>query len=348
MSGSNEDWLAERARILKATIDQLGLRIEGTYLEQLVTRLYAELDAAGIRFKPRVYLADEWACPDGVPVIGIPFYLADEKLSRIEDEIMDGIETSSEDTILAYLRHEAGHAINYAYRLHERPEWNDVFGQYSAPYRDDFEPQPFSRNFVRHIPGYYAQKHPDEDFSETFAVWLTPGSRWQDSYRSWGAYRKLVYVDRLMREIGDKPPVVTGEDYDFASEALVHSLDEHYQRTKPSLIELPPELDHELRAVFRSGPRASAQALAASELIAQHRRALVVSIADWTGLYDVTVRSLIAHFAERSAQLELWLEERERTTTLIRLVALATALCMNRVHKGSFVLSSEGDALGKT
>jgi hypothetical protein len=337
--GANENWLAERARILKSTIDQLGLRIEGTYLEKLVTRLYAELDAAGIRFKPKVYLADEWACPDGVPVIGIPFYLADERLSRIEDEIMDGIEAQSEETILAYLRHECGHAINYGYKLYERPDWLRVFGEYSAPYRDDFKPQPFSRNFVRHIPGFYAQKHPDEDFSETFAVWLTPDSRWQDSYRSWGAYRKLQYVDELMREIGPQPPLVTGEDYDFASEALVHSLDEHYQRSKPSLIELPPELDHELRAVFRSGPRHAEGAVPASTLIAQHRRALVVSIADWTGLYDVTVRSLIAHFAERSDQLELWVEERDRTNTLIRLVALATALCMNRVHKGSFVLA---------
>jgi hypothetical protein len=339
MGSANEEWLAERARILKASIDQLGLRIEGTYLEQLVTRLYGELEAAGIRFKPKVYLADEWACPDGVPVIGIPFYLADEKLSRIEDEIMDGIEASSEDTVLAYLRHEAGHAINYAYRLHELPEWNRVFGEYSAPYRDDFVPTPFSRNYVRHIPGFYAQKHPDEDFSETFAVWLTPGSRWQEVYRGRGAYEKLEYVDRLMREIGDKPPVVTGEDYDFAADALVHSLDEHYRRTKPSLLELPPELDHELRAVFRSGPRHSAEAVPASELIAQHRRALVVSIADWTGLYDVAVRSLIAHFEVRSDQLELWVDERDRTTTLVRFVALATALCMNRVHKGSFVLA---------
>lgn len=339
MGSANEEWLAERARILKARIDQLGLRIEGTYLEQVVTRLYGELEAAGIRFKPKVYLADEWACPDGVPVIGIPFYLADPKLAQIEDEIMDGIEASSEETVLAYLRHEAGHAINYAYKLHELPEWNRVFGDYGAPYRDDFVPRPFSRNFVRHIPGFYAQKHPDEDFSETFAVWLTPGSRWRDVYRGWGAHEKLVYVDRLMREIGSQPPVVTGEDYDFAAEALVHSLDEHYQRAKPSLIELPPELDHELRAVFRAGPRHSAEALPASELIAQHRRALVVSIADWTGLYDVTVRSLIAHFAARSDQLELWVEEKDRVNTLIRLVALATALCMNRVHHGSFVVA---------
>ena len=28
-------------------------------------------------FAPACYLSDEWGCPSGIPVIGIPFYLAD-------------------------------------------------------------------------------------------------------------------------------------------------------------------------------------------------------------------------------------------------------------------------------
>ena len=234
-----EEWVAERARILKATIDQLGLRIEGTYLEQLVTRLYSELDAAGIRFKPKVYLADEWACPDGVPVIGIPFYLADEKLSRLEDEMMDGIEASSEDTILAYLRHEAGHAINYAYKLHELRSGTKVFGNYGAQDHDDFVPQPFSRNFVRHIPGFYAQKHPDEDFSETFAIWLTPGSRWQETYTDWLRHQEARLVERLMSEIGStlpRSPARTTTSRPMLSCIRRRAHPPH----QPSLIELPP------------------------------------------------------------------------------------------------------------
>jgi hypothetical protein len=82
-----------------------------------------------------------------------------------------------------YLRHEAGHAFNYAYRLYQTPEWRELFGPFNRPYRERYRPIPFDRNFVRHIEGWYAQKHPDEDFAETFAVWLTPGSRWRVRYR---------------------------------------------------------------------------------------------------------------------------------------------------------------------
>src|SRR5688572_12236491 len=232
---SPDEWSIEKERILRNKIAELGLRIEGTYLEAIVQRLYAELEAAGIQLKPKVYLSDEWSCPDGVPVIGIPFYLADKNLSRIEDEMMDGIEAETEEEILGYLRHEAGHAFNYAHKLYENQEWLGVFGDYSAPYRDDYVPQPFSRNYVRHIAGWYAQKHPDEDFAETFAVWLNPHSNWREAYRDWGCYAKLLYVDKIVRQYGPKPPLVTGEDYDFASEPVVHSsIEEHYKKTRPA------------------------------------------------------------------------------------------------------------------
>ena len=336
---SPDEWSLEKERILQNKIDELGLRIEGTYLEELVKRLYAELDAAGIALKPKVYLSDEWSCPDGVPVIGIPFYLADSKLSRLEEEMMDGIEAQTEEEILGYLRHEAGHTFNYAHKLYETDEFLRVFGDYSAPYRDDYVPQPFSRNYVRHIPGWYAQKHPDEDFSETFAVWLDPHSNWREAYRDWGCYDKLLYVDRIVREYGPRAPVVSGEDYDFASEALVYSIEEHYKKTRPPLLELPAEFDHDLREIFRSGePSGTTQRQRADQFITRHRRHLVDRISHWTGLYDVIVRSLINHFIERCAQLELWLDPEESEDTLVDLTACASALAMNRLYKGEFVL----------
>ena len=134
--------------------------------------LYRELEAKGLkRFRPPTYLTDEWGCPDEEPIIGIPFYLADPKLARLEKEI-DDVEDDRE--IRMYLRHEAGHAFNYAYKLYESPEWRERFGPFNRPYRDRYKPVPFDRSFVRHMEGWYAQKHPDEDFAETFAVWLTP------------------------------------------------------------------------------------------------------------------------------------------------------------------------------
>jgi len=109
-------------------------------------------------------------------VPGIPFYLADAKLRRLEKAV-DALE--SDRQIMMYMRHEAGHVFNYAYRLYTTPEWRRLFGPFFRPYRDDYRPVPFSRHYVRHIEGWYAQKHPDEDFAETFAVWLTPRSGWR-------------------------------------------------------------------------------------------------------------------------------------------------------------------------
>ena len=56
-------------------------------------------------------------------------------------------------------------------------EWVEHFGSITQPYLEEYRPEPFSRRFVRHLPGWYAQKHPDEDWAETFAVWMTPGLR---------------------------------------------------------------------------------------------------------------------------------------------------------------------------
>ena len=297
---AHDEWSLERERILHNKITELGLRIEGTYLEAIVARLYTELAAAGIALRPKVYLSDEWACPDGVPVIGIPFYLADKKLARIEDEMMEGVEASTEQEVLSYLRHEAGHAFNYAHRLYETEPWLAIFGPYSAPYRDDYRAAAVLEELRRHIPGWYAQKHPDEDFSETFAVWLDPNSNWREAYRDWGCYEKLQYVDAIVREYGSKAPLVTGDDYDFASEALVHSIGEHYARARPALLELPAEFDQELRTIFRSDlPGETAEQLRADLFILRHRRHLVARIARWTGLYDVA-RTLAAESLRHS------------------------------------------------
>src|SRR4051794_5304535 len=205
-------WETIRYELLNTPICELGLEMEGSPVEPFVQRLYKELAARALAFEPRCYLSDSWGCPDGVPIIGIPFYLADKRLLRIEEEQTGEIET--DQMIMMLLRHEAGHAINYAYRLYEVPDWAEMFGPFSQPYRDNFRPNPFSRQFVRHIVHHqygrtYAQKHPDEDFAETFAVWLTPRSAWRRKYRYWPALRKLKYLDQLMRRIRTEEPVCT-------------------------------------------------------------------------------------------------------------------------------------------
>jgi hypothetical protein len=214
--------------ILTKPIKELGLKVEGSPLERLVQQLYRELERKGLsRFRPLCYLSDEWGCPSGEPVIGIPFYLADPQLARLEKEMND---LEDRDEIMMYLRHEAGHAFNYAYALYRTPEWRDLFGPFRRPYRDGYRPVPFSRQFVRHIAGWYAQKHPDEDFAETFAVWLTPRSRWRERYKGWGAIAKLRYVDRMARRLRSAEPVRPQGHTDITVEEMETTVEDFYKK----------------------------------------------------------------------------------------------------------------------
>jgi Putative zinc-binding metallo-peptidase len=336
---ASDNWTAEREALLQRKISELGLRLEGTRLEKIVERLYEELEKAEIKVKPKVYLSDEWGCPEGIPIIGIPFYLADEKLSRIEDEIMEGIEAQSDEEILRYLRHEAGHAFNYAYKLYETPEWRRIFGPYSRPYSEFYSPNPFSLNYVRHIPGWYAQKHPDEDFAETFAVWLDPHSDWRNTYKEWGCYSKLLYVDRIVLKCKSVEPLVTAENYDVTVD-LSGSIDEHYKNFQPDESEVPAFFDSDLRDIFqkRADSGMEKDLLSAHQFLAKHRRNLVKNINYWTGLHESTVRSLINHLAERSKLLDLYVHPNLSPETLVQITAYATTLCMNKLYKHDFII----------
>ncbi|MEO5762167.1 MAG: putative zinc-binding metallopeptidase, partial [Vicinamibacteria bacterium] len=179
----------------------LGLRIEGTALEGRVKALYANLEARGLRFRPHVWLSDEWFCPDGVPGIAIPFYLAHPRLMRLERAQMLEVEGGTPEWCLQILRHEAGHAIENAYALRRRPGRVQAFGKTSEPYPDHYTPRPYSKRFVVHLDAWYAQAHPDEDFAETFAVWIDPETPWRKEYKGWPALRKLEYVDSVMKEV---------------------------------------------------------------------------------------------------------------------------------------------------
>lgn len=164
-------------------IRELGLTIAGTPLEPIVRAFEAELLHAGIRaLHPHFYLSTEWGVPFDTISIAIPFYLASPELTAIHAERIGHVEGTSRQDILRHLRHEMGHVVNYAYRLYDDQAWVKLFGSITQPYEEDYRPQPFSPRFVRHLPGWYAQKHPDEDWSETFAVWMTPGLDWRTEY----------------------------------------------------------------------------------------------------------------------------------------------------------------------
>lgn len=326
----------EVQEILNKPIRELGLKLEGSPLERSVQQLYRELDRKGLKkFRPVCYLSDEWGCPSGEPVIGIPFYLADPRLAKLEKDLND-LEDSRQ--IMMYLRHEAGHAINYAYGLYKTPEWKRLFGPYRRRYRDDYRPIAFSRSFVRHIEGWYAQKHPDEDFAETFAVWLTPRSGWREKYKDWPALEKLQYVARIARKLGDTDPVRQRGRKDITADEMDTTVAEFYEAVlneQPSPGEL--SLDTDLRDIFNVSRRRKEGVRPAAELLRENRKPLVDKIAYWTGMQRPLAKKLVESIETRVGELELRADAKQEKAYLTEITVYATALAMNYVTRGKFV-----------
>jgi hypothetical protein len=213
--------------------------------------LYRDLAGRGIRFRPHYWFAEEWFSPDGVPGIALPFYLAQPRLMRLERRYMHQVEGGSSRALTMILRHEAGHALDTAYRLRERADWRCVFGSPHERYPEDYTPRPASRRYVLHLGAWYAQSHPTEDFAETFAVWLQPRARWRREYAGWPtALRKLEYVDGLMAEIGrQRPRIATRREIDPVDRSR-QTLAEHYRRKAARYQLEDPRYDRMLRRVF--------------------------------------------------------------------------------------------------
>jgi hypothetical protein len=328
------EWDAERGQLLGRRISDLGLEIAGTRVERLVIRLYDELAARKISFRPPVYLSDQWGCPDGTPLIGVPFYLADARLERIEAEYAGAVEGDEE--AMRYLRHEAGHAINYAFHLYERPDFGELFGDYGTPYRERYAANPLSRAHVRHILGWYAQKHPDEDFAETFAVWLTPAMDWRTDYAGWDAMRKLEWMDRVMREVASlSPDVPEPTEDDLPVSAMHWTVGEHYSDDDDAFpLGDGRQFDGDLLRVF-ARPTEAPTGDAAVRFLASHEGELVTRIAYWTGEGPGAVRALVRVLEERAAQLDLRATGLE-AATLIELTAFGTAVMMHWRYTRAF------------
>ena len=324
----------EQQELLSRKISDLSLKIQGTCLEEQVNELYQELEKAGISFKPMTYLSDEWGCPHGVPVIGIPFYLADAGLCKLEGELT-GIEAETEAEVMMCLRHEAGHAFNYAYRLYQKIMWRKLFGTFTRPYKEEYKPIPFSARFVHHIPGWYAQKHPDEDFAETFAVWLSPGSEWRKKYADTPALAKLLYVDRLARLYGRKPPVVTDDYLDNPVQELNMTLDTWYETNRnfaSRKLRLHQIIDEDLRRLF---PKTEGQS--AADVLQANSKRLIRDVNYWTGIDRYTLTSLLNELTDRVRSLGLKIDPDQTTAHMVSVAIFLTTLVMNFQFKGRFI-----------
>ena len=316
--------------LLPVPIKKLGLKLEGSPIERYVEQLFKELEQKGLKqFRPAFYLTNEWGCPSEEPIIGVPFYLADRRLGDIESAIND---IENEQEIMMYMRHEAGHALNYAYELYKTDEWRDVFGPFRRPYRDHYALVPFSRNYVRHIAGWYAQKHPDEDFAETFAVWLTPRSKWREKYKNWPAIKKLQYVDRICKEIGDKPPVRSRGQKDFTVEEMEETIEEFYKENTRDETQAIADLalDVDLYDIFTHVDDVNPErARKASEAVAENRKEIVDKVSYWTGERRSLVKAILEAIMKKGDELNLVVDTKREREQIVELTVYVTTLATN-------------------
>jgi hypothetical protein len=300
-------------QLLSLRFCDLKLRVRGTELEEAIQRLYRELEARGIRFRPHCWLAQEWFSPDGIPGIAIPFYLAHPRLMRIERRFMREVEGGNRNWLMRILRHEAGHAIDSAYRLRRGSLWRSVFGPASLPYPQAYCPRPGSRRFVQHLGAWYAQAHPTEDFAETFAVWLRPRSPWRREYLGWPAYAKLQFIDALAKDIGRSKPAVSdrGTIEDVSHET--RTLRDHYeQRLARTPLRRRSGADELLLKVFTAAPRTRDPAKASS-VLRELRNPLRQRIVRSGAFSEYLVHQVLRLMIERCDSLNLFVRGSRRS-----------------------------------
>jgi hypothetical protein len=331
------------SNLFGSPIRDLELSIEDTRLAPVIEEFRAELAAVGLtKISPSFYLSTEWGVAFGTVAVGIPFYLARPELTELHGEEVGHIEGFNKADILRYLRHEMGHVVNYAYKLYDDEAWVKLFGSITQPYREEYRPQPFSRRFVRHLPGWYAQKHPDEDWSETFAVWMTPGRDWGADYGQLPtALAKLEYCDQKMKELAAREPLVTALERDEDVSGMFMSLEDFYNTYPAEAEPGAAGLDGDLRAIFADlgdpeGEGTGTDVKPAAALIRRLERQLMADVFRWTGHFPEKTRSLMRALAKRAEALKQVYQPDDEAQAIVGVTILVTSLAMNFVHRGAY------------
>jgi hypothetical protein len=335
-------------KLLATRICDLTLRPEAI-LAECVEQVIGELRAKGVTFVPQYYLGDDdfWTADRAVSV-NVPWYLANPTLWRL---VNDHLFEYTREEVLMYLRHEAGHALNYAFELWRRRDWTQTFGDFRRPYRDVYNPNPWSRDYVRYLHRagmyHYAQKHPDEDWAETFAVWLDPAAHWRRRYRAWQvAFAKLEYIDRVVaieRSCRGSPPNVRigmRVPYTDIKETVAeyfdigHAVDEDLLEYRRDLLEIFPRRTSRARPARALNGGRTTNAQSAARFIQQHQNVLTDRIHRWIGKSD---RRVILRFLRQLQALctheQMVVPDSRRTEKLVEMTVVATWHVVDGIHR---------------
>ena len=256
------------------------------------------------------------------------------------------------EEVLMYLRHEAGHAINYAFELWRRRDWTQTFGDFRRPYRDVYNPNPWSRDYVRYLHRagmyHYAQKHPDEDWAETFAVWLE-GGPWRRRYRDWQVALRQAGVRRprgrhrarLPRQPattcgwGCASPTRRSRRRSPSTSTSATRSTRTCSSTARTSIEIFGRRPPRARAIAARGLTSrTANAQSAARFIQQHQSILVDRISRWIGDSD---KRVILRFLRQLQALctaeHMVVPDSRRTEKLVELTVVATWHVVDGIHR---------------
>ncbi len=320
-------------KFLTTRICDLDLDVEES-LGPLLKRLRKELRNYRILLWPDFYFGNEWGCVNKTISISIPFYYAKNELRELEGEVL------KDEEIIKTLRHEVGHAINYAYKLWQRKDWESTFGNFNKKYREGYlyRVNPWSKSYVRHLhylgDPHYAQKHPDEDWAETFAIWLAPRSNWKEKYRTWpNALEKLNYVDQVMKEIAGKEPINLKRKREGEYTTIEDTVSQWYGLDGEMLDQELQEYLKDMNELFTPSKDHPRRLLPAWKLIRRYARILSDRVSLWiSGSNQHSIRKTLRRWEAicRSESLGYLPEEEERK--LIELTTLLTYHVVDDVH----------------
>ncbi len=321
--------------LLELRFCDLNLSLRHSRLTPFIKALYKELSEKDLRFKPHFWIASEWYATDGVPGIAVPFYLVHPRLIALHAAIMG---TPPEGTdpkdCMRVLRHEAGHAIDNAFHLRMSRKRQKLFGLSSTPYPESYYPRLNYKNFVSHINPWYAQAHPDEDWAETFATWLSPSSKWKSKYKNWPlALEKLKFVDQTMKGIKGKSPKVfvrkrPGNIVKSTKKLKTFYHDQISYLSSEEKMDLTPIVFH----LFSSSTTYKKNKSAAV-FLKKERPHILETLSKWTGQDAYTLGQMYDEILDFCKENKSFLIKTEKTTSL-ELVSMLCIYNMNLIYSG--------------
>jgi hypothetical protein len=295
--------------LLNTPLCNLDITISGTMVEKAIKQLKRELKESKVKIDLHFWISDEWFCADGITGVAIPFYLLSDELKELEREKIGFVEGETFEWCLKVLRHEVAHAIDNAYQLRDCPKREEIFGSSKVKYPTEYTRKPYSKKYVIHLSNNYAQSHPEEDWAETFAVWLDPNSNWREIYKDWPALKKLEFVDKKMKSLNSRKRITNVDTLDEISTLSLTVKSYLNKKAKNFNKYKAPLFGRNLNRIFATGTKVNA-----NQFLKSKEREICQKVAKNTNQYHYIVRDVFKELKKECKTKGLTLRKSSRET----------------------------------